>query len=123
MPNVSSVPNAEPELPIEAALAVAFAATAPAEAETAAATDLVAETDSPALQPETPKLRLIQPYERPLLPFGEQESPREDTTITATTVPYKDPLEITVEELLVDLEETLSLIRTLRRKHASGGGG
>ena len=117
------VPDSQLELGIEAALAVAFAATAPPEVVAPATKDSLVEDEPPALPPETPKLRLIQPYERPLLPFGEQEAPREDITITSTTAPYKDPLEITVEELLIDLEETLSLIRTLRRKHAGVEGG
>ena len=65
-----------------------------------------------AATPETPRLRLLQPYERPLLPFNagahlSAGQPNGDD----------DRLEITVDELLVDLEETLSLIRRLKDKH------
>ncbi len=120
MPSTTLAPEPAPVVPFESALAEAFATAAPREVEALPPPNFEADEAVSDIQPEAPKLRLIQPYERPLLPFGEQDAPREDTTITPTTTPYKDPLEITVEELLVDLEETLSLIRTLRRKHASG---
>jgi capsular exopolysaccharide synthesis family protein len=63
-----------------------------------------------------PRLRLIQPYERPLLPFGDHPVPAPEAGPSAAD---EDPLEITVDELLVDLEKTLSLIRDLKDKHAN----
>ncbi len=70
------------------------------------------QTTEEAAAPETPRLRLLQPYERPFLPFtapahlpGDEHDGDEEL------------LEITVDELLVDLEETLSLIRRLKDKH------
>jgi hypothetical protein len=66
--------------------------------------------------PETPRLRLLQPYERPLLPFTAPAH-------LPPTEPNGDEesLEITVDELLVDLAETLSLIRRLKDKHSVRG--
>jgi capsular exopolysaccharide synthesis family protein len=61
-----------------------------------------------------PKLRLIQPYERPLLPFGEK-----GLVISSEMPRDEDSLEITVDELLVDLEKTLALIRELKQRHAN----
>ena len=76
-------------------------------------------TDAPhaaeeAAAPGTPRLRLLQPYERPLLPFTSPAPPPADEHDGD-----EEPLEITVDELLVDLEETLSLIRRLKEKHSN----
>jgi len=56
---------------------------------------------------------LLQPHERRLLPFTGPAH-------QLPTAPNGDEesLEITVDELLVDLEETLSLIRHLKDKHS-----
>ena len=93
---------------------------APVEADTEALKSVEKE---PAIEggaveevaaPAVPRLRLLQPYERPLLPFT-------DLTHRPASAPNgdEDPLEITVGELLVDLEETLSLIRHLKDKQGN----
>jgi len=63
--------------------------------------------------PAVPRLRLLQPYERPLLPFTDPAHPP-----AGTPNGVEDPLEITMDELLVDFEETLALIRHLKDKDA-----
>ena len=89
------------------------------EAEIAAAESAEVDPEFVGTEPEAqaaPRLRLLQPYERPLLPFSDPEHPP-----TGESETEEDGLEITVDELLVDLEETLSLIRHLKAKHAVQG--
>jgi capsular exopolysaccharide synthesis family protein len=76
---------------------------------------IVTDLDTAPESTTSPRLRLVQPYERPLLPFGANAAPAQTMVQPA---PEEDPLEITVDELLVDLEKTLALIRELKERHA-----
>ncbi|HEX5141761.1 MAG TPA: hypothetical protein VFX19_12510, partial [Dehalococcoidia bacterium] len=83
-----------------------------------------AESDEPE-QAETaaaPYLRLVQPHERPLLVFDRAALQAHYRSSLDRAEADTGSLEGTIDNLLVDLETTLELIRSMRHKYTAEEG-
>jgi capsular exopolysaccharide synthesis family protein len=100
----------------------------PVVASTAAPPEMSIETFEPQRVPVTPTLRVVQPHERPQAPLPtdwvavKAAEPRSEVP-AATPAPaaIEHPVEgdVSVEEVLAHMEETLRLIREMRQEKST----